>query len=197
MDHASEIGSFDVSESEDYADLLATVRTCIRTAQANALSVVNGQAVPDEHSICDKIKERRESGDAPSGFSFLGLDQTASERQVEMGLIAQVGLMITELGDGFSFYRQQYTFTEGDQDFRIDLLFYHVRLKCFVVVELKVDAFRPEYAGKLTFYVSSIDDIERREDDNPTIGILLCPKHNPVIVERSVRGQAKPLHVSG
>lgn len=130
-------------------------------------------------------------------FSFLDLDQTASERQVEMGLVAQVALMITELGDGFAFYRQQYTFTEGDQDFRIDLLFYHVRLKCFVVVELKIDAFRLEYAGKLNFYVSSIDDIERGDCDGPTIGILLCPEHNPVIVERSVRGQDKPLHVSG
>ncbi len=129
-------------------------------------------------------------------FEHLALNSTSKERDVEQQLVDKVCLMIQELGKGFAFVDRQYHFSEAEQDFFIDLLFYHTKLHAYVVVELKAENFKPEFAGKLSFYVSSIDDIERTEGDNPTIGILLCRGYNEVIVERSLRGQTKPVAVA-
>ena len=104
---------------------------------------------------------------------------------------------LVELGVGFAFVGNQYHLEVGDQDFYLDLLFYHLHLRCFVVVELKVGAFVPEYAGKLNFYLSAVDDLLRHPTDAPTIGILLCKAKNNVIVEYALRDMAKPISVAG
>ncbi len=101
-----------------------------------------------------------------------------------------------ELGAGFAFVGSQYRLEVGGEEFYIDLLFYHLKLRCYVVVDLKMGAFKPEYAGKLNFYCSAVDDLLGHAQDNLTIGILLCKSKNNVVVEYALRGVAKPLGVA-
>ena len=98
-----------------------------------------------------------------------------------------------ELGDGFAFVGRQYHLDVGDQDFYIDLLFYHLKLRCFVVIELKDRSFKPEYAGKMNFYLSAVDDTLRHEDDRPSIGLILCRSKNNVLAEYTLRDMTKPI----
>jgi hypothetical protein len=101
-----------------------------------------------------------------------------------------------ELGKGFAFMGQQYHLSIADNDYYLDLLFYHTRLRCYVVIELKNTKFKPEYAGKLNFYLSAVDSLVKMPDDNPTIGLLLCKEKNNVEVEFSLRDMSKPIGVS-
>ncbi len=110
--------------------------------------------------------------------------------------MAHVEKFLLELGAGFAFMGRQYHLSVGDQDFYVDLLFYHTKLRCYVVVELKVGDFKPEYAGKVNFYCSVVDDFLRHEQDNPTIGLILCQHKNRVIAEYTLRDMAKPIGVS-
>ena len=103
---------------------------------------------------------------------------------------------LLELGNGFAFVGKQYKLEVSNQEFRIDLLFYHLKLHSYIVIELKNDEFKPEYAGKLNFYVSAVDDILRSEIDNPTIGILICKSKDNLIVEYALRDMNKPIGVS-
>jgi len=104
--------------------------------------------------------------------------------------------LILELGKGFSFVGTQYHLEVGGQDYYLDLLFYHLRLRCFVVIELKIEDFKPEFAGKLNFYLSAVDDQLRHADDKPSIGIILCKGKNDVIVEYALRDSNKPMGVA-
>jgi predicted nuclease of restriction endonuclease-like (RecB) superfamily len=133
----------------------------------------------------------------PYTFDFLTLGPDARERDLERGLLAHLRAFMLELGVGFAFLGSQYHLEVGGEDFYLDLLFYHVRLRCYVVIDLKLTAFRPEYAGKLTFYLSAVDDLLRHPDDGPTIGILLCRGQNRVRVEYALRDIAKPLGGAG
>ncbi len=119
-----------------------------------------------------------------------------SERELERGLLDNLRELLLELGKGFAFVGSQYHLEIGDQDFYLDLLFYHLRLRCFVVIDLKVDDFKPEYAGKMNFYLSAVDDLLRHPADAPTIGLILCTDRNEVIVEYALRDSAKPLGVA-
>ena len=101
-----------------------------------------------------------------------------------------------ELGKGFAFVGSQYHLEIGDQDFYLDLLFYHLRLRCYVAIDLKIDEFKPEYAGKMNFYLSAVDDLLRHPDDAPTIGLILCKGRNAVIVEYALRDSTKPMGVA-
>lgn len=101
-----------------------------------------------------------------------------------------------ELGAGFAFVGRQYRLDVDGQDYPVDLLFYHLRLRCYVVIELKATAFRPEYAGQLNFYVSAVDSQVRSDGDNPTIGLLLCQSKSEVVVEYSLRHVESPIGVS-
>ena len=101
-----------------------------------------------------------------------------------------------ELGKGFAFVGSQYPLEVGGQDYRLDLLFYHLRLRCYVVIELKVEAFKPEFAGKLNFYLSAVDDQLRHPHDGASIGIILCKTRNAVIVEYALRDSRKPMGVA-
>ena len=132
----------------------------------------------------------------PYCFDFLTLHADAQERELEAGLIEHIRDFLLELGVGFSFAGSQVHLEVGDQDFYLDMLFYHLRLRCFVVVELKVGAFTPEHAGKLNFYLSAVDDLMRHESDQPTIGILLCKAKNDLVVEYALRDVSKPIGVA-
>lgn len=133
----------------------------------------------------------------PYIFDFLNLGEDAKERDFERGLMGHLRKFLLELGVGFSFVGSQYHLEVGDQDFHLDLLFYHLRLRCFVVIDLKMGEFQPEYAGKMNFYLSAVDDLLRHKDDQPSIGIILCKAKNKVIVEYALRDTRKPIGVSG
>ncbi|HEY6271359.1 MAG TPA: PDDEXK nuclease domain-containing protein, partial [Terriglobales bacterium] len=132
----------------------------------------------------------------PYNFDFLALTAQAQEREVERGLIEHIRDFLLELGVGFAFVGSQYPLEVGGQDFRLDLLFYHLRLRAFVVVERKAGEFQPEFSGKMNFYLSAIDDLLRHPDDKPSIGIILCKSKNKVVAEYALRDLRKPVGVS-
>lgn len=132
----------------------------------------------------------------PYNFDFLTLGASARERDLERGLIAHLREFLLELGVGFAFVGSQYHLEVGGEDFYLDLLFYHLRLRCYVVIELKTGAFRPEHAGKMNFYLSAVDDLLRHPEDRPSIGLILCKSRKGVIVEYALRDAAKPIGVA-
>lgn len=132
----------------------------------------------------------------PYNFDFLNLGKEAQERELEKALIEHIRDFLLELGVGFAFVGSQYHLEVEGEDFYLDLLFYHLRLRCFVVIDLKVEAFQPEFSGKMSFYVSAVDDLLRHQDDMPTIGIILCKYKKQKIVEYSLRDMNKPIGVS-
>jgi predicted nuclease of restriction endonuclease-like (RecB) superfamily len=133
----------------------------------------------------------------PYNFDFLTIGREAHERVTERDLLTHVREFLLELGSGFAFIGSQVKLTVGDADYFIDLLFYHMRLRCYVVVELKTTAFRPEHAGKLNFYLSVVDDRLKHKDDQPSIGLLLCRSRNRMQVEYALRDIHKPIGVAG
>ena len=132
----------------------------------------------------------------PYLFDFLTLASDAGEREVERALMAHVERFLLELGAGFAFVGRQVHLEVDGNDYYVDLLFYHLRLRCFVVVELKDGPFRPEYTGKLNFYLSAVDDTMRHTDDHPSIGLLLCRSKQRTTVEYALRGLTKPIGVA-
>jgi predicted nuclease of restriction endonuclease-like (RecB) superfamily len=132
----------------------------------------------------------------PYNFDFLSLGPDLLERDLERGLLEHLRSLILELGKGFSFVGSQYHLDVGGQDFYLDLLFYHLSLRCFVVFDLKIEEFTPEFAGKMNFYLSAVDDQLRHPDDQPSIGIILCKSRNELIVEYTLRDTTKPMGVS-
>lgn len=138
----------------------------------------------------------RETLKDPYRFDFLGIGDEAQERTVEDALMAHISRFLLELGAGFAFVGRQVHLEVGGEDFYLDLLFYHLRLRCYVVVELKAGEFRPEHAGKLNFYLSAVDSQMRDERDNPTIGLILCKTRNRIIAEYALRDTNKPIGVA-
>ena len=132
----------------------------------------------------------------PYVFDFLTVGAEAHERAVEDALVSHITRFLLELGAGFAFVGQQFHLDAGEQDFYIDLLFYHTRLHCYVAVELKGGDFKPEYAGKINFYLSALDDLVRQPGDNPSIGLILCASKNRVLAEYALRDMTKPIGVS-
>ena len=132
----------------------------------------------------------------PYIFDFLTLDAEAHELDLERGLVEHIRDFLVELGVGFAFVGQQVHLEVGEQDFYIDLLFYHLQLRCYVVIELKTTAFKPEHAGQLNFYLSAVDDLKRHPDDQPTIGILICKTKDDVVAEYALRGMSQPMGIS-
>ena len=133
----------------------------------------------------------------PYLFDFLTLRDDANERSIEEGLVAHVEKFLLELGAGFALVGRQVHLEVGDQDFYLDLLFYHLKLRCFVVIDLKAKDFTPEAAGKMNFYLSAVDDRFRQAGDQPSIGLILCRSKNRVIAEYALRDMTKPIGVSG
>jgi len=132
----------------------------------------------------------------PYNFDFLALTEKHNEKELEDALINHVTHFLLELGAGFSYLGKQYKLEVSGDEFFIDLLFYHVKLHCYVVVELKTVKFKPEFAGKLNFYVSAVDGILKSEQDDTTIGILICKSKNDTVVEYSLKDVHKPIGVS-
>ena len=132
----------------------------------------------------------------PYCFDFLTIGGNYTEKELENSLLTHLTKFLLELGTGFSFLGRQYKLEIGDEEFFLDLLFYHVKLHCYVVIELKTGKFKPECTGKLNFYISAIDSLQKSEKDNPTIGILICKSKNNTIVEYALRDISKPIGVS-
>jgi hypothetical protein len=132
----------------------------------------------------------------PFNFDFLTLHQDARERELQEGLIAHIRQFLLELGVGFAFVGSPYRLEVGGDEFELDMLFYHLKLRCFVVIELKIGKFAPEDAGQMNFYLSAVDDLVRYPEDNPTIGLILCRSKNTVVAEYALRDINKPIGVA-
>lgn len=132
----------------------------------------------------------------PYNFDFLALTTGYLERELEQGLMDHIQKFLLELGEGFSFVGRQYHIEVDDEDYYLDLLFYHLKLRCYVVIELKTTDFKPEYAGKLNFYLSAVDDLLRHPTDNPTIGLILCKTKKNFTAEYALRDINKPMGIA-
>jgi predicted nuclease of restriction endonuclease-like (RecB) superfamily len=132
----------------------------------------------------------------PYSFDFLSLGPEMLEKDLERGLLEHLRSLILELGKGFAFVGSQYPIEAGGQDYYVDLLFYHLHLRCFVIIDLKIEEFKPEFAGKMNFYLSAVDEKLRHSSDAPSIGIVLCKERNRVVVEYALRDMLKPMGVA-
>lgn len=132
----------------------------------------------------------------PYNFDFLSLTTAVHERGLEAALMDHITKFLLELGSGFAFVGKQYHLEVGEEDFYIDLLFYHIKLHCYVVIELKTGKFLPEYAGKLNFYLSLVDDKLKTKEDQSSIGILICKQKHKVIAEYALRDVSKPIGIT-
>ena len=132
----------------------------------------------------------------PYIFDFIPFKADMVERDIEQALVKDVTKLLLELGTGFAFLGNQYHLNVGGDDFYIDLLFYNLNLRSYVVIELKTGEFKPEYAGQLNFYLSAVDGILKKEQDNPSIGLLLCKSKNDLVAEYSLKDMSKPIGVS-
>ena len=158
----------------------------------------SGKAITNFESKLPKLQSdlAKEITKDPYNFDFLSLRDSYDEKELEDALIQNMTKFLLELGSGFAFVGRQYKLNVGGDEFKIDLLFYHIKLKCYVVVELKATSFKPEHAGKLSFYTSAIDGELKNSDDNPTIGILICKSKNNTVVEYALKDINKPLGIS-
>ena len=179
-----------VSQGWSRSTLEANIES--RLMQRQGTAVTNFVArLPDSESAL-----AQETLKDPYLFDFLGLGNEANEREIENGLVRHITRFLLELGAGFAFVGQQYRLEVGGDEFFIDLLFYHTRLKCYVVVELKATEFKPEHAGQLNFYLSAVDAQLKAVDDKPTIGLLLCKQQNRLVAEYALSGIDKPIGVA-
>ena len=174
------------------AVLLAQIETGLYGRQVAAAKTTNFSKTlpPPQSDLAESVLKD------PYVFGFLTLAEDAKERDLERGLIERVREFLMELGAGFAFLGSQYHLEVGGQDYYVDLLFYHHRLRCLVAIDLKMDDFTPEYAGKMNFYLSALDDLVRHEQDEPSIGIVLCRGKNGTVAEYALRDMKKPIGVS-
>ena len=158
----------------------------------------HGKAITNfRNTLPDPVSElAQQTLKDPYVFDFLTLSKPYFEKDIENQLITHITKFLLELGKGFAFVGKQYHLEIGEKDYYIDLLFYHTRLKCYVVIEIKNTGFIPEYAGKLNFYLSAVDSMVKQQDDHATIGILLCRDKNNIEAEFALRGINKPIGVS-
>jgi predicted nuclease of restriction endonuclease-like (RecB) superfamily len=133
---------------------------------------------------------------SPYNFDFLTISKDAHERELERGLTDHIRDFLLELGLGFSFLGSQYPLVVSDKEYRLDLLFYHVRLHCYIVIDLKMGEFEPQHSGQMSFYVAAVDNLLRGDRDDPTIGIILCKSKDKTIVEYALQGSQQPIGVS-
>ena len=166
------------------------IKNRLRLRQGGAVTNFEARLpAPDSAMAHETLKD-------PYLFDFLGLGDDAQEREIENGLIRHITRFLLELGAGFAFVGRQFRLEVAGDEFFIDLLFYHTRLKCYVVVELKATAFKPEHAGQLNFYLAAIDAQVKAADDKPTISLLLCKQQNRLVAEYALSGIDKPIGVA-
>lgn len=170
--------------------LLAQIETGLYKRAGKALTNFEATLPPPRSDLAQQTLKD------PYVFDFLMLGSDAQERDIERGLVGHVRDFLLELGVGFAFVGSQVHLEVGGEDFFLDLLFFHLKLRCFVVIELKTGEFKPEYAGKMNFYLSAVDAQLRHGGDQPSIGLILCKEKNRVIVEYALRDTSKPIGVS-
>jgi len=149
------------------------------------------KAVPEKYKHQAKLAVKDEYN-----FDFLEITESHNEKELELGLMKNIRQFLAEMGGGFAFIGNQYRLQVGDEDFYIDLLLYHRKLKSLVVIELKAGKFKPEYAGKMNFYLAVLDDTVKQEDENPSIGIIICKSKNKMIVEYALKKATSPIGIA-
>jgi len=172
------------------AVLTAQIQTDAQKRQGKALSNFKQTLPPPQSDLAQQALKD------PYTFDFLTLSADARERELEQGLVDHIQKFLLELGVGFAFVARQMHLEVGGEDYYLDLLFYHLKLRCYVVIDLKMEPFRPEFAGKMNFYLSAVDDTMRHQQDQPTIGLLLCRDKNRITVEYALRHMTKPIGVA-
>lgn len=170
--------------------LLQQIETGLHNRQGKAISNFETTLPPMQSDLV------RESFKSPYVFDFLDLTQAMQERELEKALIQHLKKFMLELGRGFAYVGNQFNLVVEDDDYFLDLLFYNYRLRCFVLFELKIGEFKPEYAGKLNFYINTVNDKIKNAEDKPTIGILLCKTPNKTVVKYSLQGITTPMGVA-
>ncbi len=174
--------------SRNVLAMMIDARACQR--QGQAITNFDQQLPPPQSDLAAQTLKD------PYIFDFLTLEEPFHERELEMGLLAHVEKFLLELGQGFAFVGRQYHLDVGAEDFYLDLLFFHLRLRCFVVIDLKRGPFKAEYAGKMNFYCNVVDDRLRHATDQPTVGLILCQDKNRLVAEYALRGVNKAIGVS-
>ena len=180
----------DIAQGWSRDDLAAMIKRRAHTRQGAAVTNFAARLGDPQSTLAGQLLKD------PYVFDFLTLEEPFHERELETGLVRHLEKFLLELGQGFAFVGRQYALTVGEDDFYIDLLFYHLRLRAFIVVELKRGPFKPEYAGKMNFYCSVVDDKLRHKNDQPTIGLILCQTKNRLIAEYTLRDVRKPIGVA-
>jgi predicted nuclease of restriction endonuclease-like (RecB) superfamily len=170
--------------------LAAQIKNSAHTRQGSALTNFSSTLPAAHASVAQGLLKD------PYLFDFLTLAEPFQERELEAGLLAHLQRFLLELGRGFAFVGRQYPLLVGDKEFSVDLLFYHLHLRCFVVIDLKRGEFQPEYAGKMNFYCSVVDDTLRHSQDQPTIGLILCQTRDRIVAEYALRDVGKPIGVA-
>lgn len=189
--------------SGEYLDLVQSIKQEIQSAQYRAALNVNRELICLYYDIGAAINEPSPQSELaaqtmkdPYIFDFIPFKEDMVERDIEQALVKDVTKLLLELGTGFAFLGNQYHLNVGGDDFYIDLLFYNLNLRCYVVIELKTGEFKPEYAGQLNFYLSAVDGILKKENDHPSIGLLLCKSKNDLVAEYALKDMSKPMGVS-
>ena len=172
--------------------LVHQIESQLYERQSLAVKVNNfeGKLPPPQSELATQVMKD------PYIFDFIPFRTDMVERDIEEALVREVTQLLFELGKGFAFLGHQYHINVGGDDFYIDLLFYNLNLRCYFVIELKTGDFKPEYAGQLNFYISAVDGILKKDQDNPTIGLLLCKNKNNVVAEYSLKDISKPMGIS-
>lgn len=170
--------------------LLAMIQSQAHRRQGKAITNFDRLLPPPQSDLA------RQTLKDPYIFDFLTLDEPFHERELETNLLRELERFLLELGQGFAFVGRQLHLDVGESDFYVDLLFYHLKLRCFVVIDLKTGEFKPEYAGKMNFYLSVVDDQLRHAHDSPPIGLILCQDKNHIVAEYALRDMNKPIGVS-
>ena len=173
-------------------DLTSQVKSQLYERQAVANKISNFERrLPAEQKnmVLSTMKD-------PYMFDFIDYTEEMLETDIENELVKNVTSLLMELGTGFAFMGQQYHLEVGGKDFYIDLLFYNTKLRCYVAIDLKIGEFKPEQAGKMNFYLSALDDLVKAQEDNPSVGLILCRDENRTIAEYALRDMSKPIGVS-
>ena len=171
--------------------VLATqIQTQLRDRQGKAITNFDRALPPEASDLARQLVKD------PYQFDFMALAPDIKERDLERALVARVKDLLLEMGKGFAFIGSQHHLEVGGQDWYVDLLFYHRRLRCLVAVDLKIGAFQPEHAGKMNFYLAALDERDREPGDNPSIGLILCRERNRVVVEYALRSVTSPIGVA-
>ena len=172
------------------AVLVHQIESALHRRQGKAVTNFDRALPPPQSDLAQEVTKD------PYNFDFLMLGKEAHERDLERGLLEHLRKFLLELGVGFAFVGNQYQLSVAGEEFRIDLLFYHLKLRCYVVIDLKAVPFQPEFAGKMNFYLSAVNNLLRHPDDQPSIGLILCKTKNQVVAEYALEGYGRPIGIS-